>query len=188
MKPRKSWKLIEKNPPEATTEKTTPLGLKSQKKKGSGKIQIHFTQHCEGLLQDATKQHNYNTTTTTATTTPQHSAWNEANIITGWTDVDLNENGKQEAIEARKCLIQKGFGFDTVITSVLRRAVQTASTVCTHSESSVPHERAVQRWHFRSQLGGDCREVDGVHSTSRRYKGENKQLNNVAIPTRMSSL
>jgi len=63
------------------------------------------------------------------------SVWNVANIFTGWTDVDLSENGKQEAIEAGKCLKEKGFKFDIVFTSVLRRAVQTAWTVCTHSEN-----------------------------------------------------
>merc|ERR1712150_87592 len=63
------------------------------------------------------------------------SQWNVANIFTGWHDIDLSDNGKLEAIEAGKCLKGKGYKFDIVFTSVLRRAIQTAWTVCTHSEN-----------------------------------------------------
>jgi len=63
------------------------------------------------------------------------SVWNVANIFTGWTDVDLTENGRNEAISAGQCLKDKGFKFDLVFTSVLRRAIQTAWTCCTVSEN-----------------------------------------------------
>lgn len=63
------------------------------------------------------------------------SVWNVANIFTGWTDVDLSEHGKQEAVEAGLSLKKQGFKFDVVFTSVLRRAVETAWTVCTHSDN-----------------------------------------------------
>merc|ERR1712046_34680 len=63
------------------------------------------------------------------------SQWNVANIFTGWHDIDLSDNGLAEAIEAGKCLKEKGFKFDIVFTSVLRRAIRTAWTVCTHSEN-----------------------------------------------------
>lgn len=32
------------------------------------------------------------------------SVWNKANLFTGWTDVDLSENGKKEADLAGKTL------------------------------------------------------------------------------------
>jgi len=63
------------------------------------------------------------------------SLWNVANIFTGWADVDLSENGKREATDAGLCLKEKGFKFDIVFTSVLRRAIQTAWTVCSESEN-----------------------------------------------------
>jgi len=63
------------------------------------------------------------------------SLWNVANIFTGWHDVDLSENGKQEAIDAGKVIKEKGFKFDIVFTSVLRRAIKTTWSVCMESEN-----------------------------------------------------
>jgi 2,3-bisphosphoglycerate-dependent phosphoglycerate mutase len=63
------------------------------------------------------------------------SEWNVANIFTGWHDVDLSPAGKLEAIEAGKCLKEKGFKFDIVFTSVLRRAIKTAWTALMESEN-----------------------------------------------------
>jgi len=63
------------------------------------------------------------------------SLWNVENIFTGWHDIDLSETGKAEAVEAGKCLKEKGFKFDIVFTSVLRRAIKTAWTALTYSEN-----------------------------------------------------
>jgi 2,3-bisphosphoglycerate-dependent phosphoglycerate mutase len=54
------------------------------------------------------------------------STWNLENRFTGWTDVDLSDTGMTEAREAGKLLLEGGFTFDRVFTSVLRRAVRTA--------------------------------------------------------------
>jgi 2,3-bisphosphoglycerate-dependent phosphoglycerate mutase len=53
------------------------------------------------------------------------SVYNRANIFTGWTDVPLTPKGEQEAIEAGKILLEKGFDFDITYTSVLERAIKT---------------------------------------------------------------
>ena len=53
------------------------------------------------------------------------SEWNKAGKFTGWTDVDLSDQGRQEAINAGKSLKEAGFEFDLVYTSFLRRAIQT---------------------------------------------------------------
>ncbi|HOB26767.1 MAG TPA: 2,3-diphosphoglycerate-dependent phosphoglycerate mutase [Bacteroidales bacterium] len=53
------------------------------------------------------------------------SVYNRANIFTGWTDVPLTLEGEQEAIEAGKILLEKGFDFDITYTSVLERAIKT---------------------------------------------------------------
>lgn len=63
------------------------------------------------------------------------SVWNVANIFTGWEDVDLSPLGSQEAIDAGVCLKEKGYKFDIVFTSVLKRSIKTAWTVLTHSEN-----------------------------------------------------
>ncbi|MCK5717748.1 MAG: 2,3-diphosphoglycerate-dependent phosphoglycerate mutase [Thiomargarita sp.] len=51
------------------------------------------------------------------------SVWNKENRFTGWTDVDLSEKGKQEALIAGDLL--KDYHFDVVFTSVLKRAIRT---------------------------------------------------------------
>ena len=53
------------------------------------------------------------------------STWNLDNRFTGWTDVDLSEQGNREAQEAGKVLRAEGFEFDLVYTSVLKRAIRT---------------------------------------------------------------
>ena len=50
------------------------------------------------------------------------SQWNLENRFTGWTDVDLTDNGHQEAVRAGKLLKDEGYDFDVCYTSVLRRA------------------------------------------------------------------
>lgn len=53
------------------------------------------------------------------------SDWNLRNLFTGWTDVDLTDKGRDEAIEAGKLLHELDFTIDIAYTSVLRRAIRT---------------------------------------------------------------
>jgi 2,3-bisphosphoglycerate-dependent phosphoglycerate mutase len=53
------------------------------------------------------------------------SLWNKENRFTGWTDVDLTEQGIAEAQAAGRLLKAEGYGFDLAYTSVLKRAVRT---------------------------------------------------------------
>jgi 2,3-bisphosphoglycerate-dependent phosphoglycerate mutase len=53
------------------------------------------------------------------------SMWNKENLFTGWTDVDLSEQGKAEAKSAGELLKAAGFSFDVAFTSVLKRAIRT---------------------------------------------------------------
>ena len=57
------------------------------------------------------------------------SMWNLENKFTGWTDVELSENGVKEAKEAGRVLKQKGFLFDIAFTSVLKRAKDTLTYI-----------------------------------------------------------
>ena len=53
------------------------------------------------------------------------SEWNKKNLFTGFTDVDLAEEGVQDAIRAGKTIRDKGIHFDAVFTSTLKRAIRT---------------------------------------------------------------
>jgi 2,3-bisphosphoglycerate-dependent phosphoglycerate mutase len=53
------------------------------------------------------------------------SDWNLKNLFTGWTDVDLTDLGRQEAIDAARSLRELGYEFDIAYTSVLKRAIRT---------------------------------------------------------------
>ena len=53
------------------------------------------------------------------------STWNKDNLYTGWTDVDLSDNGTVEAHEAGRVLRDEGYVFDIAFTSVLKRAIRT---------------------------------------------------------------
>jgi 2,3-bisphosphoglycerate-dependent phosphoglycerate mutase len=53
------------------------------------------------------------------------STWNKENRFTGWTDVDLSDEGRQQAKEAAEVLAREGYIFDVAYTSVLKRAIRT---------------------------------------------------------------
>ncbi len=53
------------------------------------------------------------------------SIWNLENLFTGWTDVDLTEQGRAEARQAGSLLTSEGLSFDIAFTSVLKRAIRT---------------------------------------------------------------
>lgn len=53
------------------------------------------------------------------------SLWNKENRFTGWTDIDLSDQGMRDATAAGVLLKQEGYVFDVAYTSVLRRAIRT---------------------------------------------------------------
>ncbi|XVK24888.1 2,3-diphosphoglycerate-dependent phosphoglycerate mutase [Pectinatus frisingensis] len=57
------------------------------------------------------------------------SEWNQKNLFTGWTDVDLTEKGRNEAHTAGNALKEKGFDFDICYTSYLKRAIHTLDII-----------------------------------------------------------
>jgi len=62
------------------------------------------------------------------------STWNKENRFTGWTDVELSDKGRQEALEGGRVLKAEGYTFDVAYTSVLRRAIHTLWTVLDQME------------------------------------------------------
>jgi 2,3-bisphosphoglycerate-dependent phosphoglycerate mutase len=57
------------------------------------------------------------------------SEWNQKNLFTGWTDVDLTQKGIAEAKRSGKLLKENNFVFDIAYTSVLKRAIRTLNIV-----------------------------------------------------------
>jgi 2,3-bisphosphoglycerate-dependent phosphoglycerate mutase len=53
------------------------------------------------------------------------STWNKENRFTGWTDVDLTDTGRNEAVHSGRLLKAAGFSFDIAYTSLLKRAIRT---------------------------------------------------------------
>jgi len=56
-----------------------------------------------------------------------NSEWNQKNLFTGWVDVRLTDQGKNEASRAGELMTQAGVLPDVVHTSLLSRAIQTAN-------------------------------------------------------------
>ncbi|MEM5433301.1 phosphoglyceromutase 1 [Cupriavidus taiwanensis] len=84
------------------------------------------------------------------------STWNKENRFTGWTDVDLTEQGVREAKAAGRALRHAGFQFDVAYTSVLRRAVRTLWQVQDELEQMgipVQHEWRLNERHYGALQG-----------------------------------
>ena len=56
-----------------------------------------------------------------------HSEWNAKNLFTGWVDVDLNDQGRTEAVRGGELLVENNLLPDVLYTSLLKRAINTAN-------------------------------------------------------------
>ena len=71
------------------------------------------------------------------------STWNKENRFTGWTDVDLTQEGVAEAVRAGELLRDEGFTFGKAYTSYLKRAVKTLDCVLDKlDEAWIPVEKS----------------------------------------------
>ena len=70
------------------------------------------------------------------------SMWNLENKFTGWTDVELSEQGVNEARNAGKLLKEKGYTFDLGYTSVLKRAMNTLDLILEEMGESIEIRRS----------------------------------------------
>lgn len=106
------------------------------------------------------------------------SLWNAENLFTGWADVDLSEQGKNEAITSGKKIKDKGLEIDIVYTSLLKRAIKTTYHLLNESDQLfIP---IIKSWRLNERhYGGlqglnknDAREEfgeDQVHIWRRSY-------------------
>ena len=101
------------------------------------------------------------------------SMWNLENRFTGWTDVDLSENGVNEAKKAGKLLKEKGYHFDEAFTSVLKRANDTLKYILEElGETDIPthYNYKLNERHYGALQGLNKDE------TRKKYGAEQVQL------------
>lgn len=80
------------------------------------------------------------------------SAWNLENRFTGWTDVDLTEQGKAEAKAGGQLLKEGGYEFDIAYTSVLKRAIKTLNII--QEEMGLEWIPVVRAWQLNERHYG----------------------------------
>lgn len=80
------------------------------------------------------------------------SIWNLENKFTGWVDVDLSENGINEAKSSGKKLKKSGIKFDLVFTSVLKRAIKTTNYAL--EEMDLLHIPVIKHWRLNERHYG----------------------------------
>ena len=99
------------------------------------------------------------------------SMWNLENRFTGWTDVDLSEQGIKEAKEAGKVLKEKGFEFDVAYTSVLKRANDTLNYILEElDEKDIPIKKS---WKLNERHYGA---LQGLNKDETRAKYGDEQV------------
>ncbi|MEX2122321.1 MAG: 2,3-diphosphoglycerate-dependent phosphoglycerate mutase [Woeseia sp.] len=97
------------------------------------------------------------------------SDWNLRNLFTGWTDVDLTDLGRQEAVAAGHNLRELGYEFDIAFTSVLKRAIRTLWLM--QDELDVMWIPVVRDWRLNERHYGALQGLNKAE-TAARYGDE----------------
>jgi 2,3-bisphosphoglycerate-dependent phosphoglycerate mutase len=93
------------------------------------------------------------------------SDWNEKNLFTGWTDVDLTAKGQAEARQAGRTLKEAGLAFDVAFTSVLVRAIRTLWLVLDEMQLMwIPVEN---HWRLNERHYGALQGLDKAQTTAK---------------------
>ncbi len=101
------------------------------------------------------------------------SQWNRQNRFTGWTDVDLSEQGIREAHDAGRLLRGENFQFDVAYTSVLKRAIRTLWIVLDECDQMwLPVERS---WRLNERHYGALQGLNKAE-TAREVGAEQVQI------------
>lgn len=80
------------------------------------------------------------------------SEWNNLNLFTGWTDVDLTERGIKEAKRAGQLLKEEGFDFDVAYTSYLKRAIHTLNNIL--EQMDLEYIPVIKSWNLNERHYG----------------------------------
>ncbi|WP_069658317.1 2,3-diphosphoglycerate-dependent phosphoglycerate mutase [Arcticibacter eurypsychrophilus] len=94
------------------------------------------------------------------------SLWNQENRFTGWTDVDLSENGYIQAKKAGEILKRNGYNFDIAFTSLLKRAIKTLHIVLEELDHLwIPEQKS---WHLNERFYGALQGLNKLE-TAEKY-------------------
>ena len=101
-----------------------------------------------------------------------NSVWNQKNLFTGWVDVDLSDQGREEAKRAGELLGQSGLKPDVLYTSVLKRAINTAHIALDQIDRNwIPTHRS---WRLNERHYGSLQGLDKAE-TLEKYGAEQFQ-------------
>lgn len=100
------------------------------------------------------------------------SVWNLENLFTGWTDVDLTEQGRAEAQQAGAEIRRAGLSIDLAFTSVLKRAIRTLWYILDETDRMwVPVERS---WRLNERHYGALQGLDKAQTVARHGEAQVK--------------
>lgn len=100
------------------------------------------------------------------------SDWNQKNLFTGWTDVDLTAQGREEARQAGRTLTGAGLTFDVAFTSVLTRAIRTLWIVLDEMKLMwIPVENS---WRLNERHYGSLQGLDKAQTTAKHGEAQVK--------------
>jgi 2,3-bisphosphoglycerate-dependent phosphoglycerate mutase len=100
------------------------------------------------------------------------STWNVENLFTGWTDVDLSEQGRTEARQAGRELLREGLTIDIAFTSVLKRAIRTLWFILDETDRMwVPVERS---WRLNERHYGALQGLDKAQTVAKHGEAQVK--------------
>lgn len=99
------------------------------------------------------------------------SQWNLENRFTGWKDIDLSEQGKEEAQRAGGLLKKNNFNCDVAFTSVLKRAIRTLWIILDETDQMwVP---VIKSWRLNERHYGN---LTGLSKTETMEKHGEQQV------------
>jgi 2,3-bisphosphoglycerate-dependent phosphoglycerate mutase len=101
------------------------------------------------------------------------SSWNLENRFTGWTDVDLTEQGRREAQMGGELLKEKGFTFDIAYTSVLKRAIRTLNII--QEELDLDWIPVIRAWQLNERHYGSLQGLNKAEM-ARKFGEEQVQI------------
>lgn len=88
------------------------------------------------------------------------SEWNKLNLFSGWTDINLSDEGIIESREAGKLIREAGYSFDIAYTSLLKRAIRTLWIV--QEEIDLMWIPVVTSWHLNERHYGSLQGLNKI--------------------------
>jgi 2,3-bisphosphoglycerate-dependent phosphoglycerate mutase len=100
------------------------------------------------------------------------SDWNQKNLFTGWTDVDLTAQGRDEARAGGRTLVDEGLAFDIAFTSVLTRAIRTLWIIL--DEMNLMWIPVENHWRLNERHYGALQGLDKAQTTAKHGEAQVK--------------